>query len=180
MLDLLIRGGTVTYLLRDPSLNIVASSGANGELTRHSYGPFGNALDSKARPAFGFAGRPVDADSGLIYCRARWYSPELGRFITPDPRGIELAMKEVTPEMAELATGAETGSTIARSDATAAMFTSPTYKMLVAFRGAAAARVLARNRVRAMMLRQAERLHEQDWGTATGRAAEMNRGHETW
>ena len=90
------------------------------------------------------------------------------------------AMKEVTPEMAELATGAEAGSTIAGWDATAAMFTSTTYKMLVAFRGAAAARVLARNRVRAMMLRQAERLHEQDWGTTTGRQAELNRGHETW
>lgn len=32
-----------------------------------------------------FAGRPFDADVGLYYFRARYYSPELGRYISTDP-----------------------------------------------------------------------------------------------
>ena len=32
-----------------------------------------------------FTGRMWDAESGLYYFGARYYDPELGRFITPDP-----------------------------------------------------------------------------------------------
>ncbi|NJL27793.1 MAG: hypothetical protein HC897_07795 [Thermoanaerobaculia bacterium] len=34
-----------------------------------------------------FQGRPYDAETGLFYFRNRYYDPELGRFITPDPLG---------------------------------------------------------------------------------------------
>lgn len=36
---------------------------------------------------FGFHGLPVDPETGLIYARHRYYDPELGRFISPDPMG---------------------------------------------------------------------------------------------
>ncbi len=36
----------------------------------------------------GFTGYPEDRDTGLSYARARWYNPELGRFISRDPVGI--------------------------------------------------------------------------------------------
>lgn len=35
----------------------------------------------------GFQGLPVDEETGLIYVRNRYYDPELGRFITADPKG---------------------------------------------------------------------------------------------
>jgi len=34
-----------------------------------------------------FTGRRFDAETGLYYCRARMYHPELGRFMQPDPIG---------------------------------------------------------------------------------------------
>src|SRR5439155_16096883 len=37
----------------------------------------------------GFAGLVWDADVGLYYARARWYDPQVGRFLSPDPGMIE-------------------------------------------------------------------------------------------
>ena len=34
---------------------------------------------------FGYTGHQMDRESGLIYFKARYYDPELGRFITQDP-----------------------------------------------------------------------------------------------
>jgi RHS repeat-associated protein len=34
---------------------------------------------------FGYAGEQWDANTNLIYLRARWYNPSLGRFLTRDP-----------------------------------------------------------------------------------------------
>ncbi|MCP5417598.1 MAG: VCBS repeat-containing protein [Chromatiaceae bacterium] len=59
----------------------------------------GNATDSYAYDAYGlqlsatgstpnnnrFAGEQLDPDTGLYYLRARWYDPEIARFITRDP-----------------------------------------------------------------------------------------------
>jgi RHS repeat-associated protein len=36
---------------------------------------------------FGFQGLPMDPETGLIYVRNRYYDPELGRFISVDPKG---------------------------------------------------------------------------------------------
>jgi RHS repeat-associated protein len=36
---------------------------------------------------FGYQGRPREPETGLLYLRNRWYDPELGRFLTPDPMG---------------------------------------------------------------------------------------------
>jgi RHS repeat-associated protein len=38
---------------------------------------------------FGFTGRELDNKTGLYYYRARYYSPELGRFLQTDPLGID-------------------------------------------------------------------------------------------
>ncbi|NOT61949.1 MAG: RHS repeat-associated core domain-containing protein, partial [Acidobacteria bacterium] len=37
---------------------------------------------------FGYTGREHDPDTGLMYYRARWYSPETGRFVSEDPIGL--------------------------------------------------------------------------------------------
>jgi RHS repeat-associated protein len=53
---------------------------------RADYSPFGRLRNDP--PDFEcplFTGRMWDAESGLYYFGARYYDPELGRFITPDP-----------------------------------------------------------------------------------------------
>ena len=45
------------------------------------------AARSTANNPFGWKGRPVDPETGLIYIRHRYYDPDMGRFITPDPLG---------------------------------------------------------------------------------------------
>ena len=39
-----------------------------------------------------FHGREYDPETGLYYFRARYYHPELGRFLSPDPNGYEDSM----------------------------------------------------------------------------------------
>ena len=41
--------------------------------------------DGDLDEAHGFGGKEFDADIGLNYFNARWYDPELGRFISEDP-----------------------------------------------------------------------------------------------
>lgn len=45
------------------------------------------AVRSAVGNPFGFKGLPVDPETGFYYVRHRYYDPELGRFLTPDPLG---------------------------------------------------------------------------------------------
>ncbi|MEM8994884.1 MAG: RHS repeat-associated core domain-containing protein [Acidobacteriota bacterium] len=45
------------------------------------------AARSAAGNPFGFKGLMVDPETGFYYVRNRYYDPELGRFLTPDPLG---------------------------------------------------------------------------------------------
>jgi RHS repeat-associated protein len=57
-----------------------------GELTlARNYDPFGNGLaqGGVGSSGFGYTGEQTDA-SGLVYLRARYYNPVVGRFLTPD------------------------------------------------------------------------------------------------
>ncbi|MFJ6194802.1 pre-peptidase C-terminal domain-containing protein [Micromonospora sp. NPDC092111] len=58
--------------------------------TQYAYDPFGAVTASGATSGNtqGFTGRERDADTGLSYNRARWYSPETGRFLSQDPAGF--------------------------------------------------------------------------------------------
>lgn len=58
--------------------------------TQYSYDPFGAVTVSGAASGNTqqFTGRERDADTGLSYHRARWYSPETGRFLSQDPAGF--------------------------------------------------------------------------------------------
>jgi RHS repeat-associated protein len=46
---------------------------------------FGNFEQSGSRQTHLFAGEYWDQDSQLLYLRARWYDPKIGRFVSPDP-----------------------------------------------------------------------------------------------
>ena len=41
---------------------------------------------------YGYTGRELDTDTGLMYYRARWYDPQAGRFISEDPIGFDGGM----------------------------------------------------------------------------------------
>ncbi len=52
-----------------------------------SYDSFGNNGGS-TRTRFTYTGRERDSDTGMLYYRARFYDPQLGRFISEDPIGL--------------------------------------------------------------------------------------------
>ena len=97
----LLPGGLDEYFLRTDSNgesvpltdalgSIIAMTGASGTMnTTYWYSPYG--LTTIAGVASGnstqYAGRENDQTS-LYYCRARYYSPEIGRFISQDPSGL--------------------------------------------------------------------------------------------
>jgi len=67
--------------------SIVAMSDAAGNVTeQHSYDAYGNSDDLTGNP-FRYTGRRLDAETGLYYYRARYYSPAIGRFLQTDPIG---------------------------------------------------------------------------------------------
>ncbi|NOX40007.1 MAG: hypothetical protein GXP05_05695 [Alphaproteobacteria bacterium] len=87
----------VTYLHRDQLNSVRTTSDGNGAdmgewLVQSSYRPFGElteafnlvALPPDPEETKGFIGERFDADAGLQYLNARYYDPELGRFIQPD------------------------------------------------------------------------------------------------
>ncbi|GAA2564300.1 hypothetical protein GCM10010435_40740 [Winogradskya consettensis] len=83
-------GGVTRRYLTDAvgsTLGLVDTAGAGAAYT---YGPFGNVTatgdDTNPNP-YKFTGREDDG-SGLLYYRARYYSPVLQRFISEDPLGV--------------------------------------------------------------------------------------------
>jgi RHS repeat-associated protein len=59
---------------------------------QRTYDSFGNTL-SQLNPTvkfrFGYTGRESDPETGLYYYRARYFDPNVGRFISTDPIGFE-------------------------------------------------------------------------------------------
>src|SRR5205085_1454564 len=55
-------------------------------LQQTRYDPFGNVHSQSeiAGHFFGFAGEQRDAETGLVYLRARYYDPAIGRFLQRD------------------------------------------------------------------------------------------------
>ncbi|MCO4755927.1 MAG: hypothetical protein KC478_15715 [Bacteriovoracaceae bacterium] len=85
------------FYLKDALGSVVDVTDANGNLVQHyTYSSFGKVLkivDSSgtdvtsnplAKTSYGFTNREHDAESGMMYYRARYYQPEIGRFISED------------------------------------------------------------------------------------------------
>lgn len=88
------------YYLADANFNVTALVDTSGDVVeRYLYSPYGEVtiLDPDFTPdADGasdyanttlYTGRTLDAATGLMYYRARYYHPELGRFVGRDPIG---------------------------------------------------------------------------------------------
>ena len=65
-------------------------SPSGGVTSEYRYKPFGNLErnDQNTANSLRFQARPYDTETGLYYFRARYYDPELGRFISEDPIGL--------------------------------------------------------------------------------------------
>lgn len=85
-------GGQTRWLLEDhlgSVSTIVDNTGA--VVDRLAYDSYGNVV-AESNPAassrFRYASREYDAETGLVYNRARYYDPGIGRFISQDPLGL--------------------------------------------------------------------------------------------
>lgn len=82
-------GSYPNYFLQDhlgSTLALTKSSGSVVDST--AYDSFGNPSNPSFSTRYQFTGRERDDLSGLIYYRARWYDPKVGRFISEDPIGF--------------------------------------------------------------------------------------------
>lgn len=78
----------VSYFLRDHIGSTAALADINGNLLEaSSYDAFGNSSGS-ARTRYEYTGRERDPDTGTLYNRARFYDPQIGRFLSEDPIGF--------------------------------------------------------------------------------------------
>jgi RHS repeat-associated protein len=81
------------YVLEQPG-HVRGLLNASGSVVgEYAYTPFGEPIatakgDGTAQP-LRFMGRELDASARLYNVRNRWYDPELGRFISEDPIGID-------------------------------------------------------------------------------------------
>src|SRR5207249_503587 len=76
------------YYLTDSLGGTPAIANTHGHVVEEiGYDSFGNS-DGSANTRYGFTGRERDSLTGLLYYRARFYDPQLGRFISEDPIGL--------------------------------------------------------------------------------------------
>jgi RHS repeat-associated protein len=78
--------GTGEFYVADGLGSVIGLTDADGTLgTRYTYAPFGGTvIDGLSENPFQFTGRENDG-SGVYYYRARYYHPELSRFLSEDP-----------------------------------------------------------------------------------------------
>jgi RHS repeat-associated protein len=93
------RGGQSYFYLLDRLGSVIGLVDIHGEeVARYRYDPWGNALESSGPLAdanrLRFTSREYDVESGLYFYRARYYDPEVGRFISRDPLGIREGLNQ--------------------------------------------------------------------------------------
>jgi len=83
-------GTTSRYFLTDHLGSTVGMADANGNITESaSYDSFGRTISSNLTTRYQYTGREADEKTGLMYYRARFYDPQIGRFTSEDPIGFE-------------------------------------------------------------------------------------------
>jgi RHS repeat-associated protein len=81
--------GTVRYYLQDALGSVVVLTDGQGLVTTtYQYDAFGNTtINGSDYNPFQYTGRENDG-TGLYYYRARYYSPQIRRFVSEDPIGL--------------------------------------------------------------------------------------------
>lgn len=81
--------GVVSFFHQDKQNSVIAVTDSTGAVVNHyAYSSFGESTILSGT-TFGYTGQRYDAETGLYYYKARYYSPVLGRFLQPDPIGYE-------------------------------------------------------------------------------------------
>jgi RHS repeat-associated protein len=76
------------YFAQDQLGSTTALTNSNGgTVAQVAYDAFGNSSGTSLT-RYDYTGRERDPDTGLLYYRARWYDPQVGRFISEDPIGL--------------------------------------------------------------------------------------------
>lgn len=77
---------SVIYVYTDPQGTVLAEADEAGNITAEfEYRPYGRLALGTVPNGPGFTGHVSDADTGLVYMQARYYDPDIGRFISADP-----------------------------------------------------------------------------------------------
>jgi RHS repeat-associated protein len=78
--------GTWAYHVNDGLGSVRQLADPAGQVVQGcSFSPFGVPLGESGGEPYGFTGEQWDASAGLVYLRARYYEPGVGRFISKDP-----------------------------------------------------------------------------------------------
>ena len=81
--------GTSKYFLQDHLGSTVGLADSSGNVTEsNSYDSFGNPSNGGLSTRYQYTGREYEPSTGLQYSRARFYDPQIGRFISEDPIGF--------------------------------------------------------------------------------------------
>ena len=84
--------GTSTLFYHQDGLGTVTElTDSSGNIAKaYAYDAYGNMLDSPGtvEQPYTYTGREFDAESGLVYSRARYYDAATGRFLEKDPIGF--------------------------------------------------------------------------------------------
>jgi RHS repeat-associated protein len=76
---------TVTYYYTSPQGTVLAKADSAGNVISTSdYRPYGSQALGTPEQGPGYTGHVNDVDSGLVYMQARYYDPEIGRFLSTD------------------------------------------------------------------------------------------------
>ncbi len=85
-----IQGGTTEYFLNDALGSVRQMTDANAQITyARAYDPYGvvTSMSGSSQSAYGYTGEYMGDSTQLVYLRARYYSPTIGRFQTQDTWG---------------------------------------------------------------------------------------------
>jgi len=87
------RDGLNYLYVKDGLGSVTALADSDGRVVHeYAYSVFGKVVEESGSPVenpFAFTSRELDRETGLMFYRARYYSPQMGRFLSEDPIGLK-------------------------------------------------------------------------------------------
>ena len=87
----ILHGGTISYYQADGIGSVSSLTNSAGALgSSYTYDSFGNLIASSGNIVnnFRYTGREFDAETNLYFYRARYFDPQIGKFLSEDPIGL--------------------------------------------------------------------------------------------